>query len=250
MNDGALGQVVRSLRIRLQWRQVDLARRASVSPSTVARIERGLVRGVSVDRLRRVLEALGARLDLVPRWNGGDLDRLLKSRHSAMHQMVAERFTREAGWELTPEVSFSIYGERGILDGLAWHASTRTVLVIELKSEIVDINDLMGKGDQRRRLAPRIAALRGWSAATHVGLWVVAADSRTNRRRLATHRSVLRAAFPSDGRSIGAWLRRPSGPIAALSFLSDHQAVTLGRGIAPTRRVHARMARTPRDSES
>lgn len=35
-----------------------------------------------------------------------------------------------------PEVSFSIYGQRGVIDILAWHAATRSLLVIELKTEM------------------------------------------------------------------------------------------------------------------
>lgn len=103
-----IGHIVRTLRMRQGWRQDDLARRAKVSRSTVARIERGQLRGVSVDRIRQVLEALNARLDLLARWNGGDLDRLMNARHSAMHEAVAAVFERLLHWEFAPEVSFSI----------------------------------------------------------------------------------------------------------------------------------------------
>ena len=47
-------------------------------------------------------------------------------------------------WVVRPEVSFSIYGERGVIDVLAWHPARRAILVIELKTELVDINELMG----------------------------------------------------------------------------------------------------------
>lgn len=220
-----------------------------MGPSTIGRIESGQLGGVSVDRLRRVFEALGARVDLVARWNEGDLDRLLRSRHSGMHERVAAELSTREGWEIAPEVSFSIWGERGVIDILAWHAATRTLLVIELKTEIVDVNELMGKADQRRRLAPEIAAERGWNPVT-VGVWVLVADSRTNRRRLAAHRTVLRAAFPTDGRAVGAWLRNPKGTIAALSFLPDPQQRRLGTGAAAVRRVRVARPRTeaPRGS--
>ncbi len=153
-----------------------------------------------------------------------------------MHELVAEHFSRLDGWEIAPEVSYSIWGERGVIDLLAWHAATRTLLVIELKTEIVDINELMGKADQRRRLAPEIAAARGWVPHT-VGVWIVVADSRTNRRRLAAHRSVLRVAFPTDGRTMPGWLRRPSGRVAALSFLSNRHETGVRKPLAAVRRV-------------
>ena len=47
---------------------------------------------------------------------------------------------------LAPEVSFSIYGERGVIDILAWHPGRRALLIIELKTDIVDVNELVGRG--------------------------------------------------------------------------------------------------------
>ena len=85
---------------------------------------------------------------------------------------------------LAPEVSFSIYGERGVIDILAWHPGRRALLIIELKTDIVDVNDLAGSADRRRRLAPKIVAERGWDPVT-VSVWVIVAPGRTNRRRVA-----------------------------------------------------------------
>jgi hypothetical protein len=78
------------------------------------------------------------RIDLVARWRGGDLDRLVNARHAALHEAVGRTLSEVAGREYAPEVSFSVYGERGIIDILAWHGASRALLVIELKTEIVD----------------------------------------------------------------------------------------------------------------
>jgi hypothetical protein len=51
------------------------------------------------------------------------------------------------------------------------------LLVIELKTEIVEVSGLLGSMDRRRRLAPKIAARLGWEAVA-VSTWVVVADSR------------------------------------------------------------------------
>ncbi len=120
-------------------------------------------------------------------------------------------------WILDPEVSFSIYGERGIIDIIAWHPSYRALVIIELKTDIVDVNELIGQMDKRRRLAREIVKERGWDPLT-ISTWVIVANGRTNRARLAAHRTVLRNAFPTDGRSILGWLRRPDRAIAALSL--------------------------------
>lgn len=248
MTDQGIGRIVRELRTRYGWRQTDLAKRAHVSPSCVSRIERGLLRGLSLDRLRRVLEAVGARLDVAARWDGGNLDRLMNARHSAMHELVAAHVGTVAGWEIAPEVSFSVYGERGVIDLLAWHAASRTALIVELKTEIVDINDLMAKADQRRRLAPTIMATRGRQPA-RVAVWVIVAESRTNRRRLSVHRAVLRAAFPVDGRSMAAWLRAPVGAPAALSFLTNNQAVSSRTSLVRPQRVVQVRSRSRRTAQ-
>ena len=243
VNDVTVGNVVRVLRLRLGWTQLELASRARTSKSTVARLERGDLGSASIDRVRRVLVVLGARLDLVARWNEGDLDRLIRARHSAMHELVARLFASLPSWRTAPEVSFSIYGERGVIDLVAWHEATSTLLIVELKTELTDVNELLGKADQRRRLAPRIVADRGWRPLA-VGVWIVVADSRTNRRRLAGHQTVIRSAFPTDGRSVGPWLRDPVGALAALSFLSNDHPVTSRRGLARQRRARPRRPRT------
>jgi hypothetical protein len=124
------------------------------------------------------------------------------------------------GWHLAPEVSFSIYGERGIIDILACHEPSGVLLVIELKTEIVDVNELVGTLDRKRRLAPGIAAERGWPVRS-VSRWVIVSRDSTNLRRIAAHRALLHAAFPDDGRVMRAWVRDPRGPVSALSTWSD-----------------------------
>ena len=149
MDDIGVGRVVRALRIRAGWRQRDLAAAARVSQPVVSRIERGRLEHVSLPALRRVCDALDVRLDLTPRWRGGELDRLLGARHSAMHEVMARRFAALDGWEAVPEVTFSLWGERGSIDVLGWHAATRTLLVTELKTEIVDVQELLGTLDRK-----------------------------------------------------------------------------------------------------
>jgi len=250
MDDVRLGSSIRAIRIRRGWRQEDLARRAGASRSTVARIERGELEGVSLSTLRPVVRALNASFEVRLRWHGGDLDRLVNARHAAMHESLARRFSRLPGWTLAPEVSFSVYGERGIIDAIAWHEATRTLLVIELKTELVDMSDLVGTMDRRRRLAPTIARGRGLLPAA-VGTLVLVAESRTNRRRLAEHATMLRTAFPADGRRVRRWINRPRGRIDALGFLPDDRAASVRRGMASVRRVNpARGDRTARPAST
>lgn len=243
MDDERVGAILRAIRHRRRWRQVDVAERAKVSRWIVSRIERGRLDGLTVGALRSVARALDARVDQVVRWQGGDLPRLLNARHGAMHQAVARWFAILPEWIAEPEVSFSVYGERGIIDVLAWHPTRRILLVIELKTEIVDINDLLGTLDRKRRLAASIARDRGWDPES-VSCWVVVADSRTNRRHVAQHAAVLRAKLPVDGRTMRAWLRSPGVAVSALSFLPDVGGAHPRATTAPTRRVRRASPRT------
>lgn len=215
-----VGAAFRAVRIRRRWRQEDVAARAGVARSSVSDIERGHLDSVPLRRLRAIAAALDIRIDLVTRWRGGELSRLLNARHSALHESVSGRFDGLPGWARVPEVSFSVFGERGVIDILAYHAASGSLLVIELKTEIVDVNELVGTLDRKARLAPKIAAERGWEARS-VSRWVIVARDRTNQRRIEAHRSMLRAAFPSDGHVVRGWLARPSGVIAALSMWSS-----------------------------
>ena len=235
-----LGSVYRAIRVRKRWRQVDVARAAGVSQPMISRIERGQMRHVSVAAILRVAEALELRIDMVPRWRGGDLDRMLNAGHAALHQSVAELF-RGTRWLLGPETTFAIYGERGVIDVLAFHPPRSALLVIELKTDIVDVQALMSAVDRYRRLAPRIARERGWEVRS-VGVWAAVRDTKTNRRRVAEHADVLRAAFPSDGRSMRRWLREPNGPLAALSFIPDVSARPGSAASSGVRRVRRRRA--------
>jgi hypothetical protein len=201
---------------------------------------------MTLDMIRRVSAALDVRVDLVPRWRAGDLDRLLNAKHSQLHELVARWFTDELpAWVLAPEVSYAIYAERGVVDIVAWHPGRRAILVIELKTDIVDVNQLIGKVGEKARLIRQIVRERGWDPLT-VSSWVIVAAGRTNRARLAAHRSVLRAAFPADGRAVRAWLADPIGSISAMSMWTDRAA----RPLTPTRRVRPHRRDGPWDGRA
>lgn len=237
-----LGSVCRALRIKKGWRQEDLAERAGVARSVVGEIETGHVDRLRVEVMLRVVATLGGRMDLVVRWQGGDLDRLVNARHAALHESVARSFRTFNDWQIAPEVSFNIRGERGVIDILAWHAATRTLLVIELKTEIVDVSELMGTLDKKGRLARYVARDRGWDAA-QIGVWLIVADSAMNRRRARMHRTTLRAAFPTDGRSVAKWLQRPMGALRCFSFWTNSAGAGTKSRLATVKRVRRPVAR-------
>ena len=236
MNADRVGRIFRAVRLRLRLRQVDVAERAGVSAAAVSRIERGRLSEVSFATLVKVADVLEIRLEIVARWRGGDLDRMLNARHAALAEDVVAWILERPGWELKPEVSFNVFGERGVIDLLAWHAATRTLLVIELKTEIVDVGEMIGTFDRKRRLAWRIAPGLGWRPAV-VAAALLVREGRTNRRRVAAHELTLRAALPDDGRRLRGWLAAPVGELAALAFVPDRQRARARQGSATNRRV-------------
>ena len=219
MNDQRVGAAFRAVRLRRGWRQTDVATRAGVSHSLVSLIERGHIGTVTVERLRRVGGVLEIRLDVTPRWRSGELDRLLNSRHAALTDSIAAWISALPGWQVAPEVSFAIYGERGSIDLLAWHAASRTLLVIEVKTEIVDLQEMLGVLDRKTRLARRIGAERRWNALS-VATWLVVAEGTANRRRVLDHRALVRSALPANGLMMRRWMTEPTGSMAACSFWS------------------------------
>jgi transcriptional regulator with XRE-family HTH domain len=241
LDDIGIGRLFRQLRLRLGWRQVDVAEKAGVSRSVYSDAERGHIEQLAVGTLRQIATVLEVRLAIEPSWRGGRIERVLSGRHAGM----AERLTAmlvEAGWIVRPEASFNHFGERGVVDLVAWHAATRTLLLIEIKTELVDPSGLLATTDRRRRLASVIARESAWDPAA-VSQWVVLHDGRTNHRRVAAHQSLLRSAFPADGRSIARWLRQPSRPMDALWFLPDVAGGSTGRAAAGLSRVPTRAPR-------
>ena len=244
VNDVQVGAALRTLRIRQGLTQAELAVAAGVPRSVVGLVERGRLERCNLRSIRAIAAALDSEIVLSPRWRGGDLGRLLNARHSAMHEELSGRFVSLEDWVIEPEVSFSVFGERGVIDALAWHGATGSLLVIELKTEFVDVNELMGSVDRKRRLAADVARDRGWRVQS-VSTWVAVADGRTNRRTLARHRLTLRTKFPADGHALGAWLRHPAATINALGFVPVDALASSGVAVSGSRRVRPAWSPVP-----
>ena len=213
-----------------------MARLVGISRATVARVERGGADRVTVATLVRVAGALGASVDVRVLWHGEGLDRLLDAAHADLIEAIL-RILSEGGWEVATEASFNIRGERGIIDVLAYHAASGSLLVIEVKSVVPDLQAMLGTLDRKVRLAGAIAGERGWRVS-NVSRLIVLPDDRTARRRVDRHAATFGAALPARTVAVRRWIKRPAGVIAGVLFLSDvHQASTRHRVAAPRRAV-------------
>lgn len=214
------GRGVRALRLRKRWRQDDLAAAADVSRGVIGRIESGHAERVTIATLDKVAAALGGRVACRLTWNGEGLDRLLDAEHAAIVEAVV-RTLRVSEWLVATEVSFSIYGERGSIDVLAFHPEERVVLVVEVKSVVPDVQATLVALDRKERLARQIARERGWEAVAVARLLVVG-ENRTARRRIEAHSATFGNMFPHRAREIRGWLASPDSrhPVHGLWFLS------------------------------
>ena len=129
---------------------------------------------------------------------GTDVARLLDDEHAAIVETLAAVLVR-GGWVVEAEASYSEYGERGRIDLLAFDPVGRILEVVEVKTELGDLQDLFGSLDVKVRLAPGLGRRRGWPASQVVRMLAVAA-TEANRSVVRAHPALF-APFESR------WLR-------------------------------------------
>lgn len=236
MRQAVVGRLLRMARFRRGWTQRQLALRARISPATVSRIEGGEALRYRLETIQRHGEALGMRVELQVTGRGGETDRLLDDEHAAIAEYVA-RLATASGWLVAAEASFSVYGERGRIDVLAFDPRTGVLLVVEVKSEIANIQELFGSLGVKERHARSTAAERGWSAGTVAVLLAVASADR-NHRIVRAH-PILFARFERHAGRIHQWLRRPRPTSGLLLYVPAAIASRPG-WMAARRRVRHR----------
>lgn len=176
------------LRIRRGWRLLDVAQRCGLSTATIGRTELGSIGSV------RVLRAHASALDVRAEWRlvgrGADLARVLDEEHAAMVEALAAAFIRDR-WRVEAEASYSEFGERGRIDLLACHPDERLLSVVEVKTELADLQDLLGGLSVKARLAPGVGRRLGWGASRVLTVLAVAATAR-NRSIVGAHPTLFR----------------------------------------------------------
>jgi len=202
---------------------------AGVSQSAVTRAERGDLTVITLNTAERVAAALDITLRLDSRWHGGDGDRLIDREHASVVEVVVSEL-RAVGWEALLEYTFNHYGERGSVDVIGWHAPSGTLLIVEVKSRLTDLQDLLASLGRKGRIVPDLLGReRGWKSAS-VGRMVVMPGWTANRSIVDRHRAIFDASFPGRAADVHRWLRDPSGPaLAAVWFVSSSRVATRTR---------------------
>ncbi len=242
VNHVRLGSTFRAIRLELRLRQLDVASRAGVCQQTVSNVERGRLGGLSIEALASIAEAIGADLTVMVRWRGPKLARLLDRRHAQLQDRVAA-ILAASGWEVLPEETFNHYGERGSVDLVGWRTDRRALLLVEVKSELVDLQETIRTLGVKTRIVPEaMRRSRGW-AADAVASVLVLPDAHVHRSAVARHSALLAAALPARTRAVNDWLADPVGSLKGIWFLPN----TPPGGTAPrpncTQRVSGRSGR-------
>jgi transcriptional regulator with XRE-family HTH domain len=214
-----IGLSIRALRRRKRWTQQRLADKVGMSRSVVARVETGHGDRLTFRTLSTIVGGLGATISVRVLWHGEGLDRLLDASHADIADRVL-RLLRDLEWYAEPEVSFNVRGERGMIDILAFHPASGSLLVIEIKSVVPDLQAMLGTLDRKVRLAGGLAVARGWRVR-EVSKILVLPDDRTARRRVERHGATFEAALPARTALVRRWLKAPIGRLAGILFLAD-----------------------------
>jgi len=176
----------------------------------VSRIERGALGGVPVGVIERLADALDASVEVTVRWQGEQLDRLIDAGHAGLEEHTAALLASN-GWLVRSEVSFNHYGDRGRVDVLAFHPSARTLIVVEVKTAIGDLQEMLGRIDIKARLGMTLAQAAGWDLPQAVVPAIVIADRRAARRTVSEHQALF-TRYALRGRAALAWIRHPRRP--------------------------------------
>lgn len=193
--------------------------RASVHRSGWSNLERGELDRVSLRTLRDCLAVLEVTIDIVPRWRGTGLGRLLDEEHAELQAAWAARL-RRWGYVVWPEVSFNHFGDRGRCDVVGWSPIHRMLLLVEVKTRIGDLQDTLGRLDVKARVGGTIAEQLGFGPPGSAVPALVLAEDGANRRIVARYDTLLRQ-LGARGRAALAWIGKPSGTVTGMLWFES-----------------------------
>jgi hypothetical protein len=169
----------------------------------VSRAERGTLVTLTIADADELCRALGATLVFgveAPILIAGDRQR--DAAHSRCVAYVAKRLERD-GWLVAREVEIGDIRRPGWIDLLAYHPSTRTLLVIEVKTQVVDVGGLERQLTWYQRHGEMAARRRGW-APRHTLTAALILATEANDLRLRENAGTFRQRFRIRWRELAA----------------------------------------------
>jgi hypothetical protein len=206
-----IGRTIHDVRVSLGWSQRELALRSGISQSRISRIERGALLDLRVAVIDRLFVALGVRY-----WLGTETPHIVRApadqvharcsayaaRRLAAHQFLVER-----------EVEVGSDRSRGWIDILAYQPRSRTLFVIEVKTEIHDIGAIERSINWYRRESVHVARQFGWRPSRVLAALLVL-QSRANDDRIGLDSEVFATAFPGRAIELRSVIEGAMDPLA------------------------------------
>ena len=233
----ALARHLRETRIALDVSQREVASAVGVSRGYVAHLELGAA-NPTLDVVDRLAAALGIELELTARRPTVDEPPRQRDAVHAWCSGYVDRRLRRAGWMTERKVEIVQGRHHGWIDLVAFDPSTATMIVIEVKTQLVDVGAVERQVAWYERSASSVARQRGWRV-DNVGTWLLLLATDEVEESIRINRAVLAIAFPSRGPRVGE-LRHGRG-LALIDPTSKRKAWLIAPGI-DGRRSPARFA--------
>jgi transcriptional regulator with XRE-family HTH domain len=188
-----IAQCILEGRRALGWSQAELARRGRVSAGSVALLETGGL-NATLEMVGRVLEPLGIVLDL--RFRRPFSEGRQRDQGHAVCVAYVQRRLERAGWLVAREVEIWTTGARGWIDVLALSPDGRHLLVIEVKTVLLDVGQIERTVGWYQRQALGAARRLGWRPATTTA-WLLLLMTESNEAAIRGNREALAQSFPA-----------------------------------------------------
>jgi Holliday junction resolvase len=147
----------------------------------------------SCDLGGRLISAVGVTIDLQYQLPHAE-PRQRDAAHARCVAYVQRRLERD-GWLVAREIEVGSPRSHGWIDLLAFDPRTRTLLVIEVKTQLDDVGRIERTVAWYVRGAPAAAMRLGWHAEA-VGSWLLVLATDANEQRLRENRLTLAQSFP------------------------------------------------------
>jgi transcriptional regulator with XRE-family HTH domain len=206
-----IGDIVREARLECGWSQREMARRLVVPQSAIARLESGRREHLDVSLASTALELLGVRLSFDSRTLGLAGRREQRDRVHAACASSTQRRLGVFGWDSGVEVEVGDGRGRGWIDLLAYRPADRALLLVEVRTELIDVGGILRTVDWYQRAAWAAARQRGWRPRQQSTLLVVL-DTVENDARIRANAALLGNAFPDRGAAAMTLVRAPFAP--------------------------------------
>ena len=214
-----IGAIIKRTRLETGWSQRKLSERLGCSKSAVQRLEAGATPYVDIRLAGAAFRLLGIRM----KFDAGTLGLANRREqrdlvHATCLGYVARRL-RSDRWDVQIEVEIGDGRYRGWIDLLAYRALDRSLLCIEVKTEIDDLGRIQRTLGWYAGEAPIAARALGWQPASTTSALLLL-FSTANDRAIQVNRELLRSTVPTTARVFASWIRSPGpAPASALALI-------------------------------